>query len=150
MGILIVPILILVTIGSNPKTPDEVLADFSRLARAQGAEISLVDRDGAVREGRLASATVDQLTMQFGSGQKTFARTEVVAAERLRDGRKDGVIKGAIVGAIIGVFSLHGFDSPGQATAGLAGAIAFYGAIGYALDAAQTHREPIYRVQVKF
>jgi hypothetical protein len=148
MGMLIVPLLILVTISSNnQKTPDHVLADFSRLAKAQGVEVSLVDRDGTVREGVLASATADQLTMQFGAGQKTFARAEVAAAERLRDGRKDGFIKGAIFGAITGVFAAQGLDSIEQGIAGWLGSVAVYGAIGYALDAAQTHREPIYRAR---
>jgi hypothetical protein len=144
---LILPLLILITVSSNnQKTPDHVLADFSRLAKAQGAGISLVDRDGTVREGVLASATADQLTMQFGAGQKTFARTEVAAAERLRDGRKDGAIKGAIFGAITGFFAMQGFDSRAEGLAGWAGSVAVYSTIGFALDAAQTHREPIYRV----
>jgi hypothetical protein len=145
MGMLIVPLLILMTIGPNPKTPDHVLADFSRLVKAEGVEIALVDRDGTVREGVLASAGADQLTMQFGAGQKTFARTEVVTAERLRDGRKDGVIKGAIFGAITGLFAMQGFNKPEEGLAAFAGSVAVYSAIGYALDAAQTHREPIYR-----
>jgi hypothetical protein len=145
MGVLVIPFLLLAIIVPNPKPPDNVLADFARLAKAQGAEISLVDRDGTVREGVLASATADQLTMQFGAGQKAFARTEVVAAERLRDGRKDGAIKGAIFGAITGLFAMQGFNKPEEGLAALAGSVAIYSAIGYTLDAAQTHREPIYR-----
>lgn len=146
MGVLVIPLLLIAIIGPSPKPPDDVLADFARLAKAQGAEIALVDRDGTVREGLLASATADQLTMQFSAGQKTFARTEVVAAERLRDGRKDGVIKGAIFGAITGLFAMQGFNKPEEGVAALAGSVAIYSAIGYALDTAQTHREPIYRV----
>ena len=145
MGVLVVPFLLIAIMAPHPKTPDHVLADFARLANAHGTEISLVDRDGTVREGLLASATADQLTMQFGAGQKTFARTEVVAAERLRDRRKDGLIKGAIFGAVTGLFAMQGFDSPEEGLAGLAGSIAIYSALGYALDAAHTHRELIYR-----
>jgi hypothetical protein len=144
MGLLIFPLLIL-TVAPGGKPSEQALADFSRLSRAIGTEISLVDRDGTVREGLVAAASGDELTVLFGSGSRAFLRDDVVSAERLRDARKDGAIKGAIFGAVIGLIVVPLYDTSAQKAAGVASMMAVYSAIGWALDASQTHREPIYR-----
>jgi hypothetical protein len=147
MGILIIPLLLLAIVAPSSQPGERELTDFERFSKAIGREIALVDRDGTVREGLLEGATADHVTMRFGSGATTFTRAAIVSAERLRDGRKDGAIKGAIFGAVAGIFAMQGFDSASEGMAGWAGSVAFYSAVGWALDAAQTHREPIYRAQ---
>jgi len=145
MGILVFPLLLLFAIGPAPKASEATLADFSRFSKALNTAIALVDRDGTVREGILVASTIDDVTMRFGSGTKTFARADVMSAERLRDGRKDGAIKGAIFGALMGLLAAPLYEDGQQQAAGFVTAVALYGGIGWALDAAQNHREPIYR-----
>jgi hypothetical protein len=145
MGMLILPVLVLLTLGTDPKPSAAVLEDFSRLAKLSGVEMSLVDREGSVREGTLVTATADHLTMRFAAGEKIFARTEIVSAERLRDGRKDGAIKGAIFGAVIGLAVAPYYDNDAQKAGIVARSAALYAGIGYVMDASQTHRQPIYR-----
>lgn len=144
MGILTVPILLLFTLG--PKSSDAALADFSKFSSAINKPIALVDRDGTVREGVLTNATGDDVTMRFGSGTRSFARADVVSAERLRDGSKDGALKGALFGALVGLLMAQAYDSDADAYNGFLGSVVVYTGIGWALDAAQTHRQPIYRV----
>ena len=69
-----------------------------------------------------------------------FPRTDVASAERMRDGRIDGAVKGAIFGAVLGLITAQAYDSGSERFAAWAGSAALYGGIGYALDAAQTHR----------
>ena len=145
MGMLIIPLLLIAITAPHSDVPADVLADFGRFSKAINAEIALVDQDGTVREGILTAATKDDVTVRFGSGLRTFSRATVMSAERVRDSRKDGAIKGAIFGAITGVFAMQGLDSAGEGVAAWFGSVAIYSGIGYLIDAAQTHREPIYR-----
>ena len=148
MGFLVFPLLLVLTIAPVPGPPAHVLADFSRFSSAIDREIAIVDVDGTVREGIVTAATADDVTLRFGSGVKVFPRTSVTSAERMRDGRLDGVVKGAIFGAILGLLTMQAYESTGERLGAWAGSTAVYGGIGYALDAAQTHREPIYRSPV--
>ena len=85
--------------------------------------------------------------MRFQSGERVFQRAEVASAERLKDGRRDGAIKGAIFGAIVGILAIQGTDTRGQSTAAFIGSAAIYSAAGFGLDAAFTHRQPIFRAR---
>jgi hypothetical protein len=129
----------------SPQTPSDPatsrsalkLEGFSRLSRAIGERILLIDPSGVVREGVLAEITADGVTMRFGSVTQSFARAEVGSAERLKDGTSDGVAKGILLAAILGI---------GDVTASsYFGGIALCGVIGYLIDAGETHREPLYR-----
>jgi len=144
MGFLVFPLLLVLTIAPVPGPPSHVLADFSRFSSAIDREIAIVDVEGTVREGTVTTVTADDVTLRFGSGVKVFPRASVTSAERLRDGRLDGAVKGAIFGAILGLLTMQAYESTGERFGAWAGSTAIYGGIGYALDAAQTHRQPIY------
>jgi hypothetical protein len=138
------PLILLLTLA--PSTPDaKKLADFSRMSKAIHMEVALIDSSGVIREGRLIAATADALTLATPSGQRSFQRAEIAGAERIRDGRRDGLIKGMVFGAVTGIFAVQGLRTPAQGVAAWFGSIAIYGGVGWALDAAQTHREPLYR-----
>ena len=141
---LIFPLLILLTVAPGPGRSDAVMADFSRFSKSIAQEIAIVDYDGTVREGILTAATEDGITVQFGSGVKSFPRAAVASAERTRDGRTDGAIKGALWGALIGAIMSQAYEGSDWAGA-FVGHVAIYSGIGWTLDAAQSHREPIYR-----
>lgn len=146
MGFLTLPVLLLLTVTPAPDRVRD-LGDFTRFRKTVGEHVALVQQDGTVRQGVVTDATIDQVTMRFGTGTTTFARTEVASADRLRDGRKDGVVKGALFGVFFGLLMNHAYsENGGDFRAGhWAQAIGTYAGIGYLLDAAQTHREPIYR-----
>jgi hypothetical protein len=145
---LALPLFLLFLLGPNGNGSESRLADFSRFTKAIGAEIAIVDREGIVREGVVMAASADEVTMSFSGTPKTFSRDAVASGERLRDGRRDGVIKGAIFGALAGFVVMQGYPSEGSArAAGFVSTVAIYSGIGWVLDAAQTHREPIYRAQ---
>ena len=87
------------------------------------------------------------MTISFSGTTKTFSRDLIARGERLRDGTRDGAIKGAIFGAVVGLAVARGYSDGGASqAAGLVSAVAIYSGIGWALDAAQHNREPIYRV----
>ena len=141
---LVIPFVLLFFMGHG-KAPESELVDFSRFAAAIGAEIAIVDREGIVREGVVTAASADDVTMSFSGTPKTFSRDVVASGERLRDGRRDGAIKGAVFGALVGLV-MEGYSSGGASrAAGFVSAVAIYSGIGWALDAAQNNREPIYR-----
>jgi len=143
MGMLVVPLL-LVTLTAPAKTATQKLADFSRFSEAINTEVALIDAGGVMREGLLTAATADAVTMKFASGDRSFARADVASAERIRDSTRDGLIKGMVFGAVTGLFASQGLSTPAQGIAAWAGSIAFYGSIGWAIDAAQKHRQTIY------
>lgn len=145
MGVFLIPFLLIVAISPTPGPSEKTLTNFSRFSKAVGAPIALIDRDGTVREGVLSAAAADSVTVAFSGGERTFSQPVIASAERLTDGVKDGVIKGAIFGAVVGIFAAQGYDSEGGALGGWVGSVAIYSAIGWAIDASQKHREPIYR-----
>ena len=145
MGVILVPVLIIIALSPTPGPSAQALADFSRFSKAVGKPIALIDQEGAVREGMLASAAADSVTVAFAGGRRTFSQASIASAERLTDGVRDGIIKGALFGAVVGVFAAQGHDSQGSAVGGWFASVAIYGAIGAAIDASQTHRQPIYR-----
>ena len=149
MGYLAFPLLLLLVFAPGSSASDGALEDFARLATAVNSEIAIVDTDGAVREGILRSVSASELTMQFGSGERTFSRDAIASAERLRDRRLDGTIKGAIFGAVIGLLMSQAYEGGAGAGSAFLASVAIYSGIGYAFDAAQTHREPIYRGPAK-
>jgi len=145
MSYLVIPLLFIAMLAPTPGPPTDALADFSRFSRELNKEISFVDLDGRVHDGILAAATEDDVTVRFGSGMRSFPRAEIASAERMRDSSLDGFVKGALFGAVGGLLSIEGYGSGANKAAGFVGAVAVYGGIGYLLDAAQTHRETIYR-----
>jgi hypothetical protein len=147
MSMVIFPLLLLLTLGPGPGTPEHVLNDFSRFSRAIGSQVSLVDVDGTVREGLVIAATENEVAMRFGAGTRTFSRPVIESAERLRDGRKDGAIKGAIFGAVIGLIVTPFYETTGQKLGGFATSVAIYSGMGWGLDAAQNHRQAIYKAK---
>ena len=146
MGYFILPLLIAIAVAPMPQPSETTLANFSRFSRTTGTRISLVERDGTVREGKVSAATADTVTIAFGIGERTFPKTEIVSAERLRDSSKDGAIRGALFGAIMGILASQGYSSSEDATKGWFASVAIYTGIGWALDAAATNRQLIYRV----
>jgi hypothetical protein len=147
MGFLFLLVPILIAVAPLPGPSATVLMDFSRMAKAIDREIALVDKDGAVREGRLVSATADQVTMDFGGTRRVFAKTEIASAERLRDGVTDGIVRGVLFGLFMGALATQGCTSSMSNCTrdAVLGAMAVYGAIGWALDASEANRQPIYR-----
>lgn len=127
------------TVGDGPAAsskPSRNQRKFARVAEAIGERILLTDSSGIVRDGVLADMTADALTMRFGATTQTFAREKVASAERLKDPTSDGVAKGVLLGLL----------SVGDQTMGhyLTG-IALFGALGFILDAGETHRQTLYR-----
>jgi hypothetical protein len=132
--------LALVMLAAVPMMANaQTLDDFSRLSKALNTDISLVEADGTVREGRLVAAGPDGVTMKFAAGTRVFRADQITSAERLKDRVGDGALKGAIVGVFLGLVT--------QSTRAdfWFSSIAIYSGIGFALDAAQTHRETLYR-----
>jgi hypothetical protein len=133
-------ILTLILLTIVPITANaQALEDFSRLSKALNTDISLVEADGTVREGKLVAAGPDGVTMQFASGTRAFKVDQIASAERLKDGVGDGALKGAIFGVFLGLVT-HSTRADFWVSS-----IAVYSGIGLALDAAQTHRETLYR-----
>ena len=142
MGYLIVPTLLLIFLPS-PEQRAHRLEDFSRLSRAVGKEVSLVDRSGLIHEGIVEAATVDGVTLRVGSATVSFPRAEVASAERVKDGRIDGAIRGALIGAV-----LTGLGSQGCVSATACPfwrPVAVYAVAGYLLDASESNPQPLFR-----
>jgi hypothetical protein len=147
MGFLILPVLVLIVVAPGAGPSGQSLSQFSRFQQAINREISMVDSAGSVREGVLTAATANDVTMRFQSGERTFQKPDIASAERLTDRRRDGAIKGAIFGAVVGIFAIQGTDTTGQGVAAVIGSTAIYSAVGFGLDAAFKHRQPIYRAR---
>lgn len=145
MGFLIIPALVLIVVAPGTGPSKATLAHFDRFQQSLNREISLVDQAGIVREGMLKSATANDVTMRFQSGDRTFAKPDIASAERLTDGRRDGAIKGAIFGAVVGIVAIQGTTTNAQGAAVWVFSTATYSAVGFGLDAAFKHRQPIYR-----
>jgi hypothetical protein len=101
-----------------------------------------VENDGTTLEGVLAAATADAVTVRFAGGERMFDKATIARADRLRDRNKDGFIKGVLFGAVLGLSVGQMYGASGGDVLKVA---AVYGGIGWALDAAVTHRQPIYR-----
>ena len=142
---MLIILLLLLPIIPLPPPSADALADFSRMSKALNTEVAIVDQEGVVREGILTAATKDDLIIAVGSGSKTFSREVVMSADRKTDSRKDGAIKGAIFGAILGTFVFDTYNNHGGGIGSWFTHVGVYSGIGYLLDAAQDHREPIYR-----
>lgn len=145
MSLIVVPLVILAIVGPRPEPPPARLADFTRVATAVGADVVVVETDGLVREGRLVAADADSATLRFAAATRQIPRTAIASADRRRDGWKDGLIKGALLGLAVGVGFSQAYEDGGPRYHAIASSVAFYGAAGAALDAAQSHREPLYR-----
>jgi hypothetical protein len=145
MGIVFFPLVMLALAAPAKQPSAETLADFARFSKAVGREIAIVDRDSLYQEGTLTAASHAAVSVRIGSSTTTFKRDAVMSAERLRDSRKDGVIKGALFGALLGALASQGYTSEARANAGLRKSVAACAAIGWALDAAESNRVPIYR-----
>jgi hypothetical protein len=143
MTFLIIPGLLFLMVAPTPGPPAKVLGDFTRFSKAIHKQIAVIDVDGTEHAGVLTAATGDQVSVRIGTGEKTFSRAHIVSAERMRDGRIDGVIKGALFGFVMSAFASQGCDSTTRCHTGAL--IATTTGIGYLLDATQTHRQPLYR-----
>jgi hypothetical protein len=138
------PLLFVIFLAA-PAAHAQGLEDFSNMSRAIGKEVSIVDQSGLVREGIVEAATADAVTLRFGSGTQSFPRATLASADRTRDRTTDGALKGAIFAAITGLLAVQGYP-PGSDRGGMfAVHVATWTGIGWLFDAAQTHREPIYR-----
>ena len=137
-------LLLLFVLVPAPEPSAKAMMVFSRFARGAGKEISLVDKDGTVREGRLVSATADAVTMEFASGRRTFAKADVTSADRLRDSNTDGLIRGAVFGGVLGLIVFGAYDANPRGGVWLQ-VMGTYGAIGWTIDALNKNRQPIYR-----
>jgi hypothetical protein len=126
---------------SNPTSAESRLANFSRIAKAAGESISFITSDGMVREGLLVSASADAITMKFAGGEQVFSKSTIASVERMRDTTGDGALTGAAFGALLGVLFVAG----GAPAEHVLRSAAVYGVIGWALDAANTNRQPLYR-----
>jgi hypothetical protein len=142
MGFLTLPAVIVIIMLPGFTSAD-TLADFGRFAAAEGDEVAVVDMFGAERLGRIVAATDTNVTMGFGAGTHTFARADVLKADRLRDSNLDGLLKGVAVGALVGWMAAMELG----AAHGFSGSIAVYGSIGLLLDNASKNREPLYRTK---
>jgi hypothetical protein len=134
----VVPVLLLFVIP-NDRASERRLGDFSQFTTAIGAEISIVDREGVVREGLLTAASQEDVTMNFSGTPRTFPRHAVASGERLRDGTRDGALKGAIFGALLGVLTASDSRDFWMTS------VAMFSGIGWAFDAAATNRQPFYK-----
>ena len=140
MRFVIVAVLTFITAAPVLAQRSQGLRDFSQFATAINQEVAVVELDGTKREGVVVAASADGVTMKFSSGMRTYTDTQIASAERLKDGRLDGVAKGILFGAVAGLLGAAQ-GSLGQWVQG----VASMGAIGYLLDAAETNREALYR-----
>ena len=144
MGYLILPALVLLFMPM-PAVRAEQLEDFSRMSRAIGKEVALVDRGGLIRNGILEGANADGVTLRVGSATQSFARAEVASAARTKDGSIDGAIKGALLGFVLSAVASQACDAqpcPSQSWVPL---IAGLTAAGYVIDATEVNGRPLYR-----
>ena len=148
MGYFVLPLLLLIGVVPAPSPSAATLADFDRFSKAVGHRIALVDAEGIVREGVVRAVSSSDVTMQFGSTEKVFPSATIASADRLKDGRVDGAVRGALFGLVVGALASQGARDEGEATRiGLA-SMALYSAIGWAIDASQTHRQPLYKANL--
>ena len=143
MTFLIIPGLFFFLAAPLPGPPAKALTDYSRISKAINKQILLVETDGTVHEGVLTAVTGDQVSVRSAAGERTISRANVFSAARKGDGRIDGVVKGALFGFVISAFASQGCNDttrcpPWRLVAGTA-------AIGYWLDAEETHSRPLYR-----
>lgn len=139
MDLLSLPLLILILL--LPESTPGQLADFSRFARVKGEEVAVVDMFGAERLGRVIAATDTTVTLGFGTGSHTFDRVDVLKADRLRDGTRDGLIRGMAIGALVG----WAVTREGGVAGGFAASVGVYGGLGFFFDYTNTDRAPLYR-----
>ena len=144
MALRILPLLLVFTIAATPARA-QGLGDFSRFSKAIDKQIALVNTDGTVREGVIVAAGPDSVTMQLGSGTRSFANGQIASADRMKDGRDDGVFKGALWALLFASLGSQGLTSSDNKFLYFVEAMALGGAIGYALDAGETNRQPLYR-----
>ena len=128
------------------------LDDFSRLSRAIGKEVSIVDQSGLVREGVVEMVAADEVRLRFGSATQWLPIGVIASVDQLKDGRRDGAIKGAVFGAITGALTMYSFHrhpewlSPNANRSGMSLLhVTTWSGIGWLVDAVNTSRKPLYR-----
>lgn len=135
------PVLLAVLLTA-PAAHAQGIKDFLNFSRAIGKEVSVTDRNGFIREGIVEAVTADQVTLRIGATTESFPRTVVASADRVKDERVDGAVKGALLGLLGLAVSYQGCgttDCSFWKTAIVAGAL------GYLIDAAESHPQPLYR-----
>jgi hypothetical protein len=141
------PLLILWMVTTDTTAPDDVVDDFARLAKSVNSEVRLVESNGSIRQGILTAVMSDTVTLALDTGARTFARNDIVAADRLRDSVKDGFIKGVVLGAIVGLLPGGLTNTNPRWTAWWIGSMAVAGA---AFDGVRGQQVPIYRAGATF
>jgi hypothetical protein len=149
MRFVILPLLTFLTAAPVAAQSSRGLSDFSLFATAINQQIAIVELDGTTREGLVVAAAPDGVTMKFAAGTRTYTDSQIASAERLSDGRLDGVAKGLLWGAVLGLLGSQAYTSQESALGQWARGVAGFGVIGYVLDAAATHPEPLYRATVQ-
>jgi hypothetical protein len=145
MRFVILPLVMVLTAAPAFAQQSRGLRDFSVFVTAIDQQISIVEIDGTTREGLVVAAGPDGVTMKFATEERTYTDMQIASAERLKDGRLDGVAKGLLWGAVLGLLGSQGYTSEQSALGQWARGVAAMGAIGYVLDAAETNREALYR-----
>ena len=121
------------------------LEDFASFSRAIGKEVSIVDSSGLLHEGIIEAATADAVTLRFGSATQSFPRAQIASGERIKDESSDGAIKGALWGLLLIILPNQGWNSTGDWFKGSCVIVTTFTVGGYLLDAAESHRQPLYR-----
>lgn len=145
MRFVILPLLMCLAAAPVSAQRSRGLRDFSRFATAVNQRIEIVELDGTTRQGVVVAAGADGVTMRFATGTRTYTDRQIASAERLKDGRLDGVAKGILWGALLGLLGSQGYTNESSALGQWARGVAGFGVVGYLLDAAETNRETLYR-----
>jgi hypothetical protein len=145
MRFVILPLLTFLVATPVSAQSGRGLQDFSLFATVINQQIAIVELDGTTREGLVVAAGPEGVTMKFATETRTYTDTQIASAERMKDGRLDGVAKGLLWGALLGALGSQGYTSQESALGQWARGVAMFGVIGYVLDAGETHREALYR-----
>lgn len=136
---------LIVIVAAAPTARAQAVEDFAVFQKAIGKDVSIVDRNGLVREGVVDTVTAAGVSLRVGSGQAWLARAEIANAERMKDDSGDGALKGLIWAVVIAVIPNQGYRSAGEGARTVATALVVLPFIGYMLDAANGERQPLYR-----
>lgn len=133
------------TFAAAPVTYGQGLEDFSRISRAIGKDVSVVDRSGLVREGIVEAVTTDGVRLRVGSATEWLPRADIASAERIKDESSDGAVRGAIWALAVALIPNQGWTSGGDYLRGVAMAFIGFPTAGYLLDGAESNRQPLYQ-----
>lgn len=139
-GVLVLAVLVAL-FSPFPHLDPAKLAEFDRVLKGIGADVYIVDVNGTERVGRLMGATRSGLRLRVAAGELSIDKDAVAEVDRRRDSSLDGAIKGAVLGALMGMLADGGNNRLWLTST------AVYAGIGFALDAAVSARQPLYRAR---